>query len=557
MIIIKKNNFIMISEAKFNRVMYDLSQFGTQGHERLEVRRGILRAKSRGTWLSRIIQHFYKPSSERLRTVTSFALYFFYENQEHFTDARVLQKLEPIFRKANLESKFNQLINEIYVSALETSMNESVVEEIADHEENARQKVLSSYLCKEAIDLARDIPDPEVRAKTLASIADKQLPGDRDGAMETLGEAVIAALRGAHWDHWEEIVKVQVKLEMPLAIETAREIPSHYFQGRALKRIVLQLVENGDLREAHRVAEMIQEAQFKIESFTKIASSLKVNDLPRAVELFRECVRVAQQNVGPEMRSYYLVAVLNEYAKVDLEHAIEIARGLDRDFYRAHAFYKITITLAKEDPLRALEMARENGEVRFRAKAIAAVATEIAQDDPELASNLVREAIEVAGEIECVQLRAITLGGVAEKQAVLDQEEARKTVNDVFELVSGLEGNFRRQALERIKKRQERYDPDAVNDTLKMMLQAINDIEHDESRWHSLKEYGAEIAEADLEGTIEAAKDINHYHYGSMALAVLAPKLAKVDFARAFEMVREIEYPASRAKALARISAVL
>jgi len=103
----------MLSRTRFNKVVNDLNTFGTNRHEHLVVQRGALKTKSRGSWLNRLIQYFYKPKNERIQNVANFALHFFREHKEYITNTATLERLVPTAYKGNSGRELEVLITEI------------------------------------------------------------------------------------------------------------------------------------------------------------------------------------------------------------------------------------------------------------------------------------------------------------------------------------------------------------------------------------------------------------------------------------------------------------
>jgi len=94
-------------------VIRDLNQFGTEGHERLEVRGEDLRTASRGNWLERVFELIYKPKCTRIKAVSQFALKYFQEHEDQITDTTTLKQLLPTLRKGNCGRGLEELISRI------------------------------------------------------------------------------------------------------------------------------------------------------------------------------------------------------------------------------------------------------------------------------------------------------------------------------------------------------------------------------------------------------------------------------------------------------------
>ena len=513
----------MISETRFNRVMNDLSLYGTEGHERLVFQKGVLKTKNCGSWFDRLIQYFYKPKNERIQNVAQFAQNFFEESEAYIQDTTVLQRFVPVLHRGKCGSRLEDLIARINekktehqdstkdsdstvdsteissviieptessdsiqetTSLLETNTDYSL-QEIEQH--NLYKTLLRSYVIKEALGIARGIEADSFRVRALSRVAVGQAKVDQDGARELLRVAYETARGFRHLVFRDVELKIciseQVKINLPAALEAVKEIEDKHSFDFALKAIVAEQAKD-DLEVALETAGEIEGAEPRAEAFAIIAEEQGKIDSLKAREIFDKAVETASGIRFLVTQERVLRDIAAGLAKLDLEVAFEIARGLE--------------------------------DSSFRASALGAVASEQAKINLVAAQERFAEALELARTIEAPINRTWVIRDIAAGQAKVDLPSARETFEEA--------------------------------------IQSAREIDSDFSRSHALEQIVVKQVKTDLEEALELARGIEEVIFRSAALYKVVAEMAKEDLEGALLLSQEIENDLSHVKALVAIA---
>lgn len=427
----------MLSEVKFNQVIEDLRQLGTKGHARLVVRKGVLRTKSHGSWLQRLIQVFYKPKNERIETVAKCALKLFQEHQEYITDTTILQRFVPLLHKGKCGVELEELILQINEDSSETVSVETTSTSIIDDplSEVSLQEItddpkrdLYELIINEAIDIAGD------NNSILLYIAVDQAKVDLDGALET----VSMVENGYDCSFALATIAVeQAKLDLERGFETAREIQVLHWQSCALAKIaVLQSNQDQDgalatIAEAVDKAMEIRDQSGCLCCFKNIVKYQAKFDLGGAFETIRQIERISDR-VSDLAEPFAFIG--QEQAKINQEAALATADRIDEEntYHRNMVKLAIIVEKAKVDLTGALERSREFDSDYFRVKSLAKLAVVQDQIDHDRALEVLSEALTIARESAPGGImgnigNALELQDIAYAQAQIDPESWQET----------------------------------------------------------------------------------------------------------------------------------
>ena len=393
----------MLTEAKFSQVMDDLSRFGVKGHERLVVQDGLLKTKSKGNWLQRIIHYFYKPKNERIQTISQFALRFFQEHKAYIQDPDILQRLVPTLQKANHGSKLEELI-------LQINEKSTAEESVPDKQE------LQAEIMEEALESVKRVLHPSIQRAALVKFALKQVKLDPAKALEIVNELLPLRLDA---DILVECVQVyiavadeQLKDDREAAIET--------------------------LQQAFQIARRITIRYNQVQALSKIAVQLHQIDPDEANQIIIKASEIADGIPYHLWREKALAALATEQAKIDLQEGLQQAREINESTFRELALAEIVVELAKEDLQEAFETVGGLRNMEHRAMALSNIAREQAIEDPEGACETIREALAFARELDVGYTRASVTAYIGREQVKLDPEEAFETIKEALEVASSI-----------------------------------------------------------------------------------------------------------------------
>jgi len=486
----------MLSEAKFLHVLRDLNHFGTEGHERLIVRRGVLRTKSRGSWIDRLIQFFYKPNTERLESVATFALHFFKENQEHLIDTKVLERLLPTLRKAKCGSKFENFITQINQEAMDrvepnTYEVIEVDEEPVLDQNHFREKILRDYLHKEALTAALDFEHVTDRIYMMARVAAKKIDEDPEENLRLEIEALAMAReiddRSKRERSLGRIANKQAKRDVAEALVTAREITWPHTREEALAKITA-IQAREDIAGAFETARGITGAHHRVEALAKIAEEQSKSDITAALETLREALRSARTlEFGTIKRGEAFLLIVKIQAKENIEEALETTLEIHEDNSQAEALALIASMQEEVDMTSALVTARAIHNEYCRSIGLSRISYLQAKSDVE-------KAFVIAREIQDDLIREGAFIRIAAIQAKEDLTGALATAR----------GNMHRignSGLSEIAIEQAKSD-------IQGALELASEIQCEYSRVRALSQIAAEQAKHDLAGAIETARGI-------------------------------------------------
>ena len=531
----------MLSETKFNLVFNDLSQFGTKGHERLEIHRGVLRTKNRGSWFHRLIQHFYKPKNERIQTISKFALQFFQEHEEDIVDPNILESFVPTLCRTNCGTKLETLIARIKERILKSSdladiYTNSKIEEddsqtISDHsvheiDSQYQDEILRSDVTNNTVEAESKFEDTIVSSEEYSLMGtiiedDSQTISDHSiqeaelerqyklFPLDIIREAIETAVEDQNAYELIRIVRIQVKLNLPAALETAKRIKGDYDIEEALSIIAVELAKT-DLIGAILIARQIENSTTRKDAIAWIAGV---------------------------------------QAKVDLAGGLETAKGIEDNSIRAEAFTRIAEEKAKSDPFTALEIAEEIQSNTHRLIALAGVAKKLAQIDIAQALETVSKVLTETKEMQSRILRISVLRRIAPRFAKFDMQSALEAAKSIEE------PSDRSWTLLRVAKKQLKIDKQGVIETIREALAEARECVEERHRLWALSEIAPVQAKFDLDGAFATVAEMfDSYHWRSLALTEIVMEQAKVDLPRAIETAKGIEHDQSRAVALTSVA---
>ena len=454
----------MLSKVKFNRVMHDLDQFGSKGHERLVIRNGILKTKSRGNWIERLIQHFYKPKNERIQNVARVTFHFLKENQDRIDNPDVLQKFVPALHKGKYGSRLENLISDMNESTTELS-EVSTVEENNEENQTEQNKILRSYIFGEAIEIANDFG--EFRRKiALSRIASEQSKIDLEAATKTA--------RMITDDHWRNDAFGHIAAEIALtdrehALVIVSDMDSEENRNWAYCKIAKKLTTI-NLQQSIEITTRINHDAPLGKALSEIAMVQAGDDIEEGLRSAREIGNSYDRNTTLQKLSVKLV-------DVNLERAFEVARTI-AEHYHTLTLCKIAAQLIKNDREKALDIVRGFEKSYKRVIGLARLAVAIAEQDLEYAKQLITEAKEIARE---------------------DPEHYQISIYWIVRI-------------------QRKMDPEGS-------IEMIQDVEREGSRSELLVKIATTQAKTDLEGALKTARGIEYPLHRATALAQVAAQV--------------------------------
>ena len=218
-------------------------------------------------------------------------------------------------------------------------------------------------------------------------------------------------------------------------------------------RKISELIESGNFYDAAiRVTRLIEDKYYRSKALSQIASELAKIDADRDKELFDRVLEVAE-GIKDDLdrpfififnyRSEALSQIAAELAKIDADKALEVAEGIEDDYYKSKALSQIAAELAKIDADKAAKLFDKALEVAEgiekddydRSKALVAIAAELAKIDAD-------KAAKIAEKIEWDYYKSEALSQIASELAKIDAEKAAKLFDRALEIAEGIKNDY-------------------------------------------------------------------------------------------------------------------
>lgn len=204
-----------------------------------------------------------------------------------------------------------------------------------------------------AVDIARGVKDDLWRAEALRAVAEAQArAGDISGAFETV--------RNMREDTWRaramrSIVEAQARAgDVKTAVETARGIKHDAMRIESLGLIARLQAKTGDISEANKLlgealemARALKDDTARVSALITIArAQVKTEDGREAGKILAEALETSHSIKEDFFRTSSLSSIAELHARAGhLHDALEVARRIEYDYFRAWAFAVLTESL--------------------------------------------------------------------------------------------------------------------------------------------------------------------------------------------------------------------
>jgi RNA polymerase sigma factor (sigma-70 family) len=287
----------------------------------------------------------------------------------------------------------------------------SVPEAPAAKEKAAPPAAAAKPLVRQALEVARTVPDPVAKFRVLLRVAAvQQEAGDAAGAKKTRQEALEAARAIAagreQVNAMASVALVQLEAgDKPAVPETFRQaeraaaaIADEHEKGNALVFLCRAQAQAGDCDGALRTA--AASGAFQTSALTQFAQSLRTTDRPAALKAVRQASERAGAAESRPDRMQALVAIAGALARFgDVDGAIRTAESLGA--WADQGLQAVAIAQARGgDPAGARRTADKIGPKDFLAEALLAVALAQAKaDQRDAARATLRQVRQLADEL--------------------------------------------------------------------------------------------------------------------------------------------------------------